>query len=65
MAGLSKSRIIVHRQCPKRLWFQINRPDLLEVEAPTAVRMAAGTNVGEVARSIYPDGAQAFSCRRL
>ena len=56
MAGLSKSRIIVHRQCPKRLWLQINRPDLLEVDASAEARMTAGTNVGEVARSIYSNG---------
>lgn len=56
MAGLSKSRIIVHRQCPKRLWLQINRPDLLELDASAEPRMAAGTNVGEVARTNYPTG---------
>jgi hypothetical protein len=56
MAGLSKSRIIVHQQCPKRLWLQINRPELIEQSGAATTRMATGTTVGEIARSLYADG---------
>lgn len=57
MAGLSKSKIIQHRQCPKRLWLHVNRPDLAEEDAGVTSRMKAGHEVGEVARSLYPTGA--------
>jgi hypothetical protein len=56
MAGLSKSRLLAHRQCPKRLWLQINKPELQEYNDGSTARMAAGTYAGEVARSLYPDG---------
>lgn len=56
MAGLSKSRIVAHLQCPKRLWLQINRPDLQVVEAGQQARMEAGNVVGDIARQQYPDG---------
>ena len=56
VAGLSKSRILIHRQCARRLWLQTNRPDLAEEQAAAASRMAAGNRVGELARSHYPGG---------
>lgn len=56
MAGLSKSRILAHRQCPKRLWLQIYRPELAETDPSAAARSAQGAQVGEVARQLYPDG---------
>jgi hypothetical protein len=56
MAGLSKSRILAHRQCPKRLWLQIYRPELAETDPGAAARFAQGAQVGEVARQLYPDG---------
>jgi len=56
MAGLSKSRIIQHLQCPKRLWLSINRPELAEVDGGVTARMAAGNEVGAVARGLYPAG---------
>jgi hypothetical protein len=56
MAGLSKSRILAHRQCPKRLWLHINRPESIVVDAATEARFAAGNQVGEVARDLYPGG---------
>jgi len=57
MAGLSKSRLLVHRQCPKRLWLQIHQPKLLPVtDAATQARFNTGHQVGEIARSLYPDG---------
>ena len=28
MKNLSKSKIIAYRQCPKRLWLEIHKPEL-------------------------------------
>jgi len=56
MANLSKSKIIAHRQCPKRLWLQINRPELIKVTPTTQVRLDEGNKVGDIARHNYPDG---------
>ena len=56
MAGLSKSRILLNRQCPRRLWLKINRPDLEEVSDGLAGRFAVGDQVGEIARQLYPGG---------
>jgi hypothetical protein len=42
MIGLSKSRILAHSQCPKQLWLQINRPELLEENQSTTALMMAG-----------------------
>jgi len=54
--GLSKSRILSHRQCPKRLWLQVYRPELAQEEADTTARFNTGNQVGEIARTLYPDG---------
>ena len=55
---LSKSKILSFLQCPKRLWLELNKPDLIEVTAASQQRFAAGHEVGEVARRIYdPEGA--------
>ena len=56
MPGLSKSRILQHLQCPKRLWLYINRPDLSEEDDSVTARLAAGNVVGEVARRLHPGG---------
>jgi hypothetical protein len=53
---LSKSKLLAYRQCPKRLWLQTHRPELAEVDAATSAVMASGTAVGEVFRSLYPNG---------
>ena len=54
MHGLSKSRILAQRQCPRRLWLQVHRKELLsEEESPW---MAAGTKAGEIARDLFPGG---------
>ena len=54
--GLSKSRILLHRQCPKRLWLKVHRPELEEVDDSNQARFDTGTYVGELARQLYPDG---------
>lgn len=56
MAGLSKSKIVAHRQCPKRLWLQTFKPELQVVEASQQARMDAGNVVGDLARQQYPNG---------
>jgi len=57
MKGLSKSSILAHRQCPKRLWLHTYRPELEEEEEGVTAHLATGTKVGEVARSLHA-GAQ-------
>jgi len=55
MRNLSKSKIIAYRQCPKRLWLEIHKPELRDDSASEAV-FAAGNKVGEIARGIFdPD----------
>jgi len=54
--GLSKSRILSHRQCPKRLWLQVYRPELAEEAGDRQAMLVVGNQVGEVARSLFPGG---------
>ena len=51
MRNLSKSKIIAFRQCPKRLWLELHRPDLRDDSASQMV-FAIGNKVGDVARRI-------------
>jgi hypothetical protein len=56
MRSLSKSKIIAYRQCPKRLWLTIHKPELCDESGSKAV-FAIGHQVGEIARRIYdPEG---------
>jgi hypothetical protein len=54
--GLSKSRLIEWRQCPKRLWLKVHRPELTETSAETERAFQVGYAVGEVAQQLHPDG---------
>ena len=54
--GLSKSRIIAWKQCPKRLWLHIHRRDLLETSDGVERGFQIGYEVGDVARGLYPHG---------
>ena len=54
--GLSKSRIVAWKQCPKRLWLQIHKPELLEVSGETERSFQIGFEVGAVAQALFPDG---------
>lgn len=56
MAGLSKTRIQYHRQCPRRLWLHAYRPTLAEIDPDMQMRFDIGNRVGELARTFYPDG---------
>ncbi len=41
------------RQCPKRLWLEVHRPDLREDSAATEASFQVGHQVGDIARKIY------------
>lgn len=53
MRNLSKSKLLSFRQCPKRLWLELNKPDLNEDSAATTAAFQVGHAVGAVARQIY------------
>ncbi|WP_297447156.1 DUF2779 domain-containing protein [Acidiferrobacter sp.] len=54
--GLSKSKLMAYRQCPRRLWLSVHEPDrALETKTATAA-FATGHEVGAVARALYPGG---------
>lgn len=53
--GLSKSKIMAGLQCPKRLWLQTHRPDLIQ-DDKSQQAYAAGNELGEAARRLYPGG---------
>lgn len=52
MRNLSKSKIIAYRQCPKRLWLELHRPELRD-DSSSAMVFQIGNQVGDIARSIY------------
>jgi hypothetical protein len=54
--GLSKSRLLSSLQCQKRLWLEMNRPELAEVSEGTEARFQTGHRVGEVARDLVAGG---------
>lgn len=53
--GLSKSKIMAHRQCPKRLWLAVCRPELAD-ESGSEAAFAGGHAVGDIARQLHPGG---------
>lgn len=53
MRTFSKSKLLALRQCPKKLWLEVHRPDLLEYSTETDARLQIGRQVGEIARRIY------------
>lgn len=54
---LSKSKLLTYRQCPKRLWLEVHRPALANVDPGTVQRQTDGSSVGDVARQVYdPEG---------
>ncbi|WP_019938427.1 DUF2779 domain-containing protein [Bordetella sp. FB-8] len=53
MKALSKSKIIAYRQCPKRLWLEVHRKNLLDNSANTQKIMQAGHEVGAIAQRLY------------
>ena len=53
MRALSKSKLIAWRQCPKRLWLEVHRPDFRQQSAATQAAFTTGYAVGDVARLVY------------
>ncbi len=53
MRLLSKSKLLAYRQCPKRLWLEVHRPELREDSAATQASFMLGHEVGERARALY------------
>jgi uncharacterized protein DUF2779 len=54
---LSKSKLLSFRQCPKRLWLEVHRPELIETTAETTATFAVGHQVGNIARRLFdPEG---------
>ena len=51
---LSKSKLILGWQCPKRLWLEVNAPEDSHYAPESEVAFAVGHQVGEAARSIFP-----------
>lgn len=54
--NLSKSKLMSGRQCPRRLWLEVHRPDLLEYDAAVEQVFAFGHRLNEVARALEPGG---------
>ncbi len=50
---LSKSKLLAFRQCPKRLWLEVNRPELREDAAASQAAFSRGHDVGSLARRLY------------
>lgn len=55
-ARLSKTKLLSHIQCPKRLYLETYRPELAEESAEAEQVFAVGHEVGELARQQHPDG---------
>lgn len=53
---LSKSKLIAFRQCPKRLWLEVRRPDLKVYDEAAHSRFDAGYRIGDFAQAQYPGG---------
>lgn len=53
---LSKSRILSARQCPKRLWLEVNEPSLAEQSGTSRAILSTGVSIGELARKVLAPG---------
>jgi hypothetical protein len=53
MRNLSKSKLLAYRQCPKRLWLEVYRPDLEAETTDIEARFQVGHQVGEIAGRLY------------
>ncbi len=53
---LSKSKILSGRQCPKRLYLEVHRPELAELDESREAAFTTGHKVGEAARRQFPEG---------
>jgi hypothetical protein len=53
---LSKSKLMAFLQCPRRLYLQVHEREHAELSGEDDPRISEGKRVGEVARSLHPDG---------
>jgi predicted RecB family nuclease len=59
---ISKSKFVAGCQCPKRLYFQVHRPELAaEPGAASEAVMEQGREVGLLARQLFPGGVEVSS----
>ena len=57
MRNLSKSKLIAYRQCARRVWLEVHKPELRADSEQAQSRMDAGNALGALARRLYdPDG---------
>lgn len=56
MRNLSKSKIVAYRQCPKRLWLEVHKPELRLDSSATQATFRRGYAIGDIAQEIYNDG---------
>jgi hypothetical protein len=55
MRPLSKSKLMAYRQCAKRLWLEVHRPDLRVDSAATRASFRVGHQVGAIAQQLYDE----------
>ena len=56
MYSLSKSKLIAYRQCPKRLWLELHKPELRD-DSRSQAAFKVGYQVGDIAQQVFdPDG---------
>lgn len=53
MKQLSKTRLIAHRQCPKRMWLEMYKPKLRKDTPDTLASFDVGHTVGDIASYLY------------
>jgi len=53
---LSKSKILSGEQCLKRLYLEVNHPELAEVSGELEQQFASGHKVGAAAQTLWPKG---------
>ncbi|HRK17925.1 MAG TPA: DUF2779 domain-containing protein [Hyphomicrobiaceae bacterium] len=59
--NFSKSKLIAWRQCEKRLWLEIHKPDEAVVSPDAEARFAVGHKLNDIVRRLYdPDGTGAL-----
>jgi hypothetical protein len=54
---LSKSKILMHRQCPRWLWLETHRPDEKDDSETLQPGFSVGDQVGALARQTHANGA--------